>query len=74
MVTVFLRGGVFISGLVRLAQLEQSCYQQAFQEPYDGNRLQLHLVLYFIQKVVQNVLSNGHRRLEIWPRVLQSFG
>jgi len=51
MVTVFLRGGVSISALVRQAQLEQSCYQRAFQEPYDGNRQQLHFIPHFIQKV-----------------------
>ena len=51
MVTIFLRGGVLISVLVRHAQLVQSCYQQAFQEPYDGNRQQLHYIPHFIQKV-----------------------
>jgi hypothetical protein len=48
MVTVFLRGGVSSSALVRQAQLEQSCYQWAFQAPYNGNRQQLHFVQHFI--------------------------
>jgi len=51
MITIFLRGGVLISALVRQAQFEQSCYQRAFQEPYDGNRQQLHFVTHVIQKV-----------------------
>ena len=74
MVTVFLRGGVWISALVCQAQLEQSCYQRAFQEPYDGNRQQLHFVRYFIQNIERNVLLDGHRLLEIRQSVLQSFG
>jgi len=74
MVTVLLRGGVSISTLVCQAQLGQSCYQRAFQEPYDGNRQQLHFVPHFIQKVERNVLRNGHRLLEIRQSVLQSFG
>jgi len=74
MVTVFLRGGVSISALVRQAQLEQSCYQRAFQEPYDGNRQQLHFLPHFIRKVERNVLRNRHRLLEIRQCVLQSFG
>jgi len=73
MVTVFLRGGVSISALVRQAQLEQSCYQQAFQEPYNGNRQQLHFVPHCIQQVEQNVLCDGHRVWEIRQSVLQSF-
>jgi len=74
MVTVFLRGGVSISALVRHAQLAQSCYQQAFQEPYDGNCQQLHFVLHCIQMVERNVLCNAHRLLDIRHSVLQSFG
>jgi len=74
MVIVFLRGGVLISALVRQAQLEQSCFQRAFQEPYDGKSQQLHFVPHLIQKVERNVLRNGHRLLEIRQSVLQSFG
>jgi len=74
MVTVFLRGGVLISTLVRQAQLQQSYYQRAFQEPYDGNHQQLHFVPHFIQKVEPNVLRNGHQLLEIRQSVLQLFG
>jgi len=74
MVTVFSRGGVSISALVRQAQLEQSCYQRTFQEPYDGNRQQLHFVPHFIQKVERNVLRNGHRLLEIRQSALHLFG
>jgi len=74
MVTVFLQGGVSISTLVRQTQLEPSCYQRAFQEPYDGKRQQLHFVPHFIHKVEQNVLRNGHWLLEIWQSVLQSLG
>jgi hypothetical protein len=74
MVTVFLQGGVSISALVRQAQLEQSCYQWAFQEPHNSNRQQLHFIPHFIQKVEPNDLRNGHRLLEIRQSVLQSFG
>ena len=74
MVTVLLWAGVSISALVRQAQLAQSCYQLAFQEPYDGNRQQLHFVPHFIQKIEGNVLRDGNRLLEIQQRVLQSFG
>ena len=74
MVTIALRGGVSISVLVRQAQLEQSSYERAFQEPYDGNRHQLHVVAHCIQKVQWNVLRDGHRLLEIQGSVLQSFG
>ena len=51
MVMVIVRAGVSITALVRQAQLEQSCYQRAFQEPYDGNQQQLLFVPHFIQKV-----------------------
>ena len=51
MVIIFLREGVLISALVHQAQLEQSCYQSAFQEPYDVNCQQLHFVPLFIQTV-----------------------
>jgi hypothetical protein len=74
MVTVFLRGGVLISVLVLLAQHEQSCYQQAFQEPYNGRRQQLHFVPHFFQKAERNVLRNEHRHLEIRQTQLQLFG
>jgi len=74
MVTVFLRGGLSISPLVRQAQLEQSCYQRTFQEPCDGNHQQLHFVPHLIQQVERNVLCNGHRLLDIWQSLLQSFG
>jgi len=74
MVTVFLWGGVSISPLVRQAQLEQSCNQRTFQEPYDGNRQQLRFVQHVIQKVERNVLRNGHRLREIPQSVLQLFG
>jgi len=74
MVTIALRGGVSISVLVRQAQLEQSSYERAFQEPYDGNRHQLHVVAHCIQKVQWNVLRDGHRLLEIQGSVLQLFG
>jgi len=63
-----------LTALVRQAQLAQSCYQRAFQEPYDGNRQQLDFVPHFIQTVERNVLRNGHRLLEIRGSVLQSFG
>jgi hypothetical protein len=74
MVTDFFRGGVSISARVHQQQLEQICYQRAFHEPYDGNHQQLHFIPHCIQKVEQNVLSNGHQLLEIWQSVLQSFG
>jgi len=74
MVTVFLRGGLSISALVHQAQFEQSCYQQAFQEPYDGNRQQLYFVPHLIQKVEWNVLHDGHRLLEMRQSLLQLFG
>jgi len=74
MVTIFLPGGVSISALLRPAQLEQSCYQRAFQQPYNVNHQQLNFVPRFIQKVEWNVLCNGHRLLEIGQSVLQSFG
>ena len=51
MVTVVLRAGVSISTLVRQGQLEQSCYQRAFQEPYDGNGHQHHFVPHIIKMV-----------------------
>jgi len=60
MVTISLRGAESISVLVSQAQLEQSCHQQAFREPYDGNRQQHHFVPRFIQKVERNVISDGH--------------
>ena len=60
MVTDFVRGGVMISALVCQAHIERSCYQRAFQEPYDGNRQQLQFVPHFIQKVERNVQRNGH--------------
>jgi len=50
MVTVFLQVGVSIRSLVHQAQLDRSCYQRAFQEPYDGNHQQLHFVPHFIEK------------------------
>jgi len=74
MLLVFFRAGVLISALVRQAQLEQSCYQRASHEPYDGNRQQLHFVPDFIQRVEQNVLCDGHQLLEIRRSVFQSFG
>jgi len=74
MVTILLQGGVSISALVRQAQLEQSCYQQAFQEPYDGNRHQLHFIPHIIQKFERDVQRNGHRLLEIRQSELQLFG
>jgi len=74
MLTVFLRGGVSISTLVRQTQLEQSCYKWACQEPYDGNRQQLHFVPRFIQQVERNVLCDGHRLLETRQSVFQLFG
>jgi len=74
MVTDFWWGGVSISALVRQAQLEQSCYQPDFQEPYDGNRQQLYFVPHCVQKVERNGLRDGHWLLEITWRVLQSFG
>ena len=74
MVTVFLRGGVSISALVRQAQLKQICCQRAFQEPYNENNQQLHFIPHIIQKVERNVLRNGHRLLEIRQSVLESFG
>jgi len=70
---MFLRGGVSISALVRQAQLEQSCYQRAFQEHYDGNHQRLHFVPHSIQKVEWNVLPNGHRLFGIPQSVLQLF-
>ena len=73
-VTVSMRGGVSISAPVRQAQLEQSCNQQAFQEPYNGNRQQLHFIPHMIQKFERNVLRDGHRLLQIWQSVLESFG
>ena len=51
MVHVFWQGGVLICALVHQAQLEQCCFQQAFQEPYDRNHHQLHIVSHFMQKV-----------------------
>ena len=60
MVTVFWQGGVSTSVLVRQAQLQQRYYQRAFQEPYYGNRQQLHFVPHLIQKVERNVLRSGH--------------
>ena len=74
MATVFWRGGLSISILVRQAKLEQSCNQRALQEPHDGNRQQLHFIPYLIQKAVRNVLHHGHHHLVIRQRVLQSFG
>jgi len=73
MVTVCLSGGVSIRALVCHVRLEQSCDPQAFQEPYNGHCQQLHFVQHFIQKVECNVLSDGHRHLEIWQSVLQLF-
>jgi hypothetical protein len=61
MVSILLLGGVWISVLVWPAQLEQSCYQQAFQEPYNGNCQQLDFIPHYIQKFELNVLHNGHR-------------
>jgi hypothetical protein len=74
MVTIFLREGVSICALVHQAQLQQSCYQRAFQEPYDGSHQQLLFIPHFIQKVPQNVLRNEHQLLEIRQRVLQLCG
>jgi hypothetical protein len=74
MFAVLLRGGVLISVLVCQVQHEQSCDQRDFQEPYDGNRQQLHLVPHCIQNVERNVLYNGHRLLEICYSVLKLFG
>jgi len=74
MVNIFLRGEVSISALMCKAQLEQSCYQRAFWEPYDGNCQQLHLVPHFIQQVERNLLRNGHWLLEIQHSVLESCG
>ena len=44
---------------MRQAQLESSSYPWAFQEPYDGNRQQLHFVPHFVQKFERNVLAMG---------------
>jgi len=74
MVAVSLQGGVWIGALVRQAQLDQSGYQWAFQEPYNSNRQQLHFVSHFIQKVERNVLRNGHWLLESWQSLFQWFG
>jgi len=74
MVTVSSRAGVSPSATVHQAQLEHSCNQRAFQEPYDGNLQQLRFLPHFIQEVERNVLHNGHRLLEIGQSVLQSFG
>ena len=71
MVTVCLRGGVSISALVRQVQLEQSCCQRTFQEPYEGNCQQLYFVSHCIQKVEWNVVHNEHRLWEIRLNVLQ---
>jgi len=74
MVTEFLRWEIFISTLVCQAQLKQSCYQRAFQEPYNGNCQQLHLVPYFIQKVTWNVRHDWHRLMQIRKSFLHSIG
>jgi len=71
---MYLHGAVSISALVRQALVEMSCYQWAFQEPYDGKCLQLHCVPHCIRKVERNVLPDGHQLLEIRQSVLQSFG
>jgi len=73
MVTVFLRGGVSLSILVGQAQLDHSCCQRAFKEPYNGNHQHLHFIPHYIQNVECNVLHNGHRLLEIGQSVLKSF-
>jgi len=58
MVTIILWGGVFISALVRQAQLEQSCLSRPFQEPCNGNALQLHFV--------PHVIQNGSMKHPTW--------
>jgi len=63
--TIALRGGVSIRALVRQAQLEQSCYEWAFQEPYDGNHQHLHFIPHCTKKVAENVLGDGHWLMEI---------
>ena len=74
MVTGISCRGVSICALVGPTQVEQSCYERAFQELYDGNHQQLHFVLQFIEKVQQNVLCDEHRLLEFGTSVLKSFG
>jgi len=71
MVNCSLLGGVLIGALVRQAQLEQSCNQQAGQESYDGNHQHLYFLLHYIQKVGWNVLCNVHQLLETQQRALQ---
>jgi len=66
-------GGVTISALVCQAQLEQSCYERAFQEPYNGSHQQLFFIPHCIQKVQRNVLRDGHQLLEFRQSVLQWF-
>jgi len=74
MVIVSLQRGVSISAQVHQVQREQSCYQRAFQEPYDGNCQQLHFVPSCIQMIEESVLRDGYRLLDIQQSVLQSFG
>jgi len=50
-----------------------TCFQRPFQEPYNGNRQQLHFVPHFIQKVEWDVPCDGHQLLEIGRCVLQLF-
>ena len=70
---MFLWGGVFINALVGETQLQQSCFQRAFQETYNGNHQQLQFVLHWIQKIQRNVLLDGHQLLETVHSVLQLF-
>jgi len=74
MVTVFLWVGVPINALLHQVQPQHSSYQQAFQEPYDGNHYQLLFVPHHIQKIIQNVLRDGHLPLEMGQGALQLFG
>jgi len=73
-ITIFLPRAASISPLARQAQIEQYCYQRAFQEPYDGNHQRLQLVPHFIQVVERNVLPDGHWLREIGQSELQWFG
>jgi len=74
MVTISLWWSVSIGALVREAYLEQSCYQRAHHEPYDGNHQQSQSIPPFIGKVKQNVLCDWHWLMDIQQSVLQWYG
>jgi hypothetical protein len=65
MVTVFVQRGVLFRALMHQAQLEQSCFQRAIQEPYNGNHQQPHFIPHFIQKGERRLLYDGHRLFDI---------